>query len=107
MKLGTDEGKTLFTFVLRARPAVLEAGARAARLCTRILRTWLTSTPGAPLEPAMIWADRHNAGLLVACREQFSVGIHERTFKQVVGEAMFSNRRGVSTLGPGALRGEL
>jgi type I restriction enzyme, R subunit len=51
------------------------------------------------LELAVSWAYKHDAGLKLPYQDNLSALIHEPSFKQAAGEAVFSKARIVNTLG--------
>ncbi len=51
------------------------------------------------LELAVSWAFKHDAGLRLPYQDNLSALIHEPTFKQAAGEAVFSKARVINTLG--------
>jgi type I restriction enzyme R subunit len=57
------------------------------------------------LELAVSWAYKHDAGLRLPYQDNLSALIHEPSFKQTAGEAVFSKARVVNTLGNRAVHG--
>jgi len=95
---------SLFSFLDREWPAVFDAAARAEAAvhtdprsaCFYARRT---------LELAVAWAYKHDAALKLPYQNQISALIHEPSFKQAAGEAVFSKARVIVALGNRAVHG--
>jgi type I restriction enzyme R subunit len=93
-----------FAFLDREWPAVFDAARRAESAvhadprsaCFYARRT---------LELAVAWAYKHDAALKLPYQNQISALIHEPSFKQAAGEAVFSKARVIVTLGNRAVHG--
>ena len=93
-----------FAFLQGEWPTVFESAAKAE-----------TSAQGDPraacfyarrtLELAVNWAYKHDAALRLPYRDNLSALIHEPTFKQAAGDAVFSKARVINTLGNRAVHG--
>jgi type I restriction enzyme R subunit len=57
------------------------------------------------LELAVCWAYKHDASLKLPYQDNLSALIHEPSFKQTAGEAVFSKARVINTLGNRAVHG--
>src|SRR5919108_1263964 len=57
------------------------------------------------LELAVGWAYKHDAALKLPYQDNLSALIHEPSFKQTAGEAVFSKARVINTLGNRAVHG--
>ena len=87
-----------FAFLQREWPAVFDSAARAEvsvhgdprTACFYARRT---------LELAVAWAYKHDAALRLPYQDNLSALIHEPSFKQAAGEAVFSKARVINTLG--------
>ena len=87
-----------FAFLQREWPAVFDSAARAEfsvhgdprTACFYARRT---------LELAVSWAYKHDAALRLPYQDNLSALIHEPSFKQAAGEAVFSKARVINTLG--------
>src|SRR5258705_10267604 len=87
-----------FSFLEREWSAVFDAAARA--------ETGVHADPRAAcfyarraLELAVAWAYKHDAALKLPYQDNLSALIHDPSFKQVAGEAVFSKARVIVTLG--------
>ncbi|MEF8754556.1 MAG: DUF4145 domain-containing protein [Accumulibacter sp.] len=58
------------------------------------------------LELAVAWAYKHDAALKLPYQDNLSALIHEPSFKQAAGEAVFSKARVINTLGNRAVHGQ-
>ena len=87
-----------FAFLQREWPPVFDSAARAEvsvhgdprTACFYARRT---------LELAVSWAYKHDAALRLPYQDNLSALIHEPSFKQAAGEAVFSKARVINTLG--------
>ena len=81
-------------------------GGRAGRSarCTPT-RARPASTPGARWSWRWRWAYKHDAALKLPYQDNLSALIHEPSFKQAAGEAVFSKARVINTLGNRAVHG--
>jgi type I restriction enzyme R subunit len=93
-----------FNFLEREWPAVFEAAARAEMAVRADPRTACFYARRA-LELAVTWAYKYDAALKLPYQDNLSALIHEATFKQVAGEAVFSKARVINTLGNRAVHG--
>lgn len=87
-----------FSFLQHEWPAVFDGAARAEASVHTDPRTACFYTRRT-LELAVHWAYKHDAVLKLPYQENLSALIHEPTFKQVAGEAVFSKARVINTLG--------
>jgi type I restriction enzyme R subunit len=87
-----------FAFLQREWPAVFEAALRAETSVHADARTACFYARRA-LELAVNWAYKHDPALKLPYQDNLSALIHEPTFKQTVGEAVFSKTRVINTLG--------
>ena len=94
-----------FAFLQREWPAVFDSAARAEvsvhgdprTACFYARRT---------LELAVNWAYKHDAALRLPYQNNLSALIHEPSFKQAAGEAVFSKVRLINTLGNRAVHSD-
>lgn len=93
-----------FAFLRAEWIAVFEASARAEAAVHADPRTACFYARRA-LELAVSWAFKHDAALRLPYQDNLSALIHEPTFKQVAGEAVFSKARVINTLGNRAVHG--
>jgi type I restriction enzyme R subunit len=93
-----------FSFLRSDWSAVFEAAARAEAAVHADPRTACFYARRA-LELAVAWAFKHDAALRLPYQDNLSALIHEPTFKQVAGEAVFSKARVINTLGNRAVHG--
>lgn len=87
-----------FQFLEREWPPVFDAAARAeaaVRVDPRAACFYARRT----LELAVSWAYKHDAALHLPYQDNLSALIHDPSFKQVAGEAVFSKARVINTLG--------
>ncbi len=89
---------TLFAFLRGEWPAVFEAASRAASAVYPDARTACFYARRA-LELAVAWAYKHDPALRLPYQDNLSALIHEPSFKQAAGEAVFSKARVINTLG--------
>jgi type I restriction enzyme R subunit len=89
---------TNFAFLHREWPSVHEAAARAEAAVHRDPRTACFYARRA-LELVVQWAFKHDPALKVPYQDNLSALIHEPTFKQTAGDAVFSKARVIVTLG--------
>jgi type I restriction enzyme R subunit len=87
-----------FGFLQREWPAVSEAAARAEAAVHADPRT-ACFYARRTLELAVAWAYKHDAALRLPYQDNLSALIHEPSFKQAAGEAVFSKARVINTLG--------
>src|SRR5213083_1329410 len=93
-----------FSFLQREWPAVLEAAGKAEAAVHPDPRTACFYARRA-LELAVAWAYKHDAALKLPYQDNLSSLIHEPSFKQAAGEAVFSKARVINTLGNRAVHG--
>jgi type I restriction enzyme R subunit len=89
---------THFSFLEREWPGVFEAAGKAEAAVHPDPRTACFYARRA-LELAVAWAYKHDAGLRLPYQDNLSALIHEPSFKQTAGEAVFSKVRVINTLG--------
>jgi type I restriction enzyme R subunit len=94
-----------FTFLQREWVAVFEAASKAEGAVHSDPRTACFYARRA-LEQAVGWAYKHDAALRLPYQDNLSALIHEPTFKQTAGEAVFSKARVINTLGNRAVHGD-
>jgi type I restriction enzyme R subunit len=87
-----------FTFLQREWAAVFEAASKAEAAVHSDPRTACFYARRA-LELAVSWAFKHDPGLRLPYQDNLSALIHEPSFKQTAGEAVFSKARVINTLG--------
>src|SRR5262245_50979948 len=87
-----------FTFLQREWVAVFEAASKAEAAVHADPRAACFYARRA-LELAVSWAFKHDAGLRLPYEDNLSALIHEPSFKQTAGEAVFSKARVINTLG--------
>jgi type I restriction enzyme R subunit len=87
-----------FTFLRREWSAVFEAASKAEAVVHADPRTACFYARRA-LELAVSWAFKHDAGLKLPYQDNLSALIHDPSFKQTAGEAVFSKARVINTLG--------
>jgi type I restriction enzyme R subunit len=87
-----------FRFLQREWPAVAEAAIRAEVAVHSDPRSACFYARRA-LELSVVWAYKHDAALRLPYQDNLSALIHEPSFKQVVGEAVFNKARVIVTLG--------
>jgi type I restriction enzyme, R subunit len=87
-----------FTFLQHEWAAVFEAAEKAEGAVHADPRTACFYARRA-LELAVGWAYKHDAGLKLPYQDNLSALIHEPSFKQAAGEAVFSKARVINTLG--------
>ena len=93
-----------FAFLQREWTAVYDAAVRAEVAVHRDPRTACFYARRA-LELAVAWAYKHDPALRLPYDDRISALIHEPSFKQAAGEAVFSKARVVNTLGNRAVHG--
>ncbi|MGE0441239.1 MAG: DEAD/DEAH box helicase family protein [Polyangiaceae bacterium] len=93
-----------FAFLEREWSAVFDAAARAEAAVHSDPRTACFYARRA-LELAVAWAYKHDAALQLPYQDNLSALIHEPSFKQAAGEAVFSKARVINTLGNRAVHG--
>src|SRR5438046_5580855 len=87
-----------FSFLQREWPAVFEAAGKAEAAVRADPRTACFYARRA-LELAVAWAYKYDAALKLPYQDNLSALIHEPSFKQAAGEAVFSKARVINTLG--------
>src|SRR5262245_15918916 len=87
-----------FTFLQPEWEAVFEAASQAEAAVHADPRTACFYARRA-LELAVSWAYKHDAALKLPYQDNLSALIHEPSFKQTAGEAVFSKARVINTLG--------
>jgi type I restriction enzyme R subunit len=87
-----------FAFLRHEWPAVFEAASKAEGGAYADPRTACFYARRA-LELAVTWSYKHDATLRLPYQDNLSALIHEPTFKQTAGEAVFSKARVINTLG--------
>jgi type I restriction enzyme R subunit len=93
-----------FAFLRREWPDVYESAARGEVAVHRDPRTACFYARRA-LELAVSWAYKHDQALKLPYDDKISALIHEPSFKQTAGEAIFSKARIINTLGNRAVHG--
>lgn len=89
---------TQFTFLQHEWIAVFESASKAEAAVHADPRTACFYARRA-LELAVSWAYKHDAALRLPYQDNLSALIHEPSFKQTAGEAVFSKARVINTLG--------
>ena len=87
-----------FAFLEREWPGVFEAAGKAESAVHADPRTACFYARRA-LELAVAWAYKHDPALKLPYQDNLSALIHDPTFKQAAGEAVFSKARVINTLG--------
>lgn len=87
-----------FTFLRREWAAAFDAATRAEAAVHAAPRT-AGFYARRTLELAVSWAYKHDPALRLPYQDNLSALIHEPTFRQTVGEAVFSKARVINTLG--------
>ena len=87
-----------FAFLRREWTPVFEAASKAEATVRTDPRT-ACFYARRTLELAVIWAYKHDAALRLPYQDNLSALIHEPSFKQAAGEAVFSKTRVINTLG--------
>jgi type I restriction enzyme R subunit len=87
-----------FAFLQREWPSVLEAAGKAEAAVHADPRTACFYARRG-LELAVAWAYKHDPALKLPYQDKLSALIHDPTFKQAAGEAVFSKARVINTLG--------
>lgn len=87
-----------FTFLQHEWDAVFEAASKAEAAVHADPRTACFYARRA-LELAVSWAYKHDAALRLPYQDNLSALIHEPSFKQTAGEAVFNKARVINTLG--------
>ncbi len=93
-----------FAFLVAEWPAVHEAAAQAEASVHADPRAACFYARRA-LELAVSWAYKHDPALKLPYQDNLSALIHEPSFKQAAGEAVFSKARVINTLGNRAVHG--
>ena len=94
-----------FSFLQGEWPAVFDAAAKAETAVHADPRSACFYARRA-LELAVAWAYKHDAGLKLPYQDNLSALIHEPSFKQTAGEAVFGKARVINTLGNRAVHGQ-
>ena len=89
---------TQFAFLQREWPSVFDAAGRAETAVHADPRTACFYARRA-LELAVAWAYKYDPGLKLPYQDNLSALIHDPSFKQTAGEAVFSKARVIVTLG--------
>ena len=92
-----------FTFLQREWAAVFAAASKAEAGVHADPRTACFYARRA-LELAVSWAFKHDAGLRLPYQDNLSALIHEPSFKQAAGEAVFSKARVINMLSVVSMR---
>src|SRR5436190_18079002 len=87
-----------FSFLQREWPAVFEAAGKAEAAVHADPRTACFYARRS-LELAVAWTYKHDAALKLPYQDNLSALIHEPSFKQTAGDAVFSKARVIATLG--------
>jgi type I restriction enzyme, R subunit len=95
-----------FAFLQREWSAVFDAAARAEAAVHVDPRT-ACFYARRTLELAVSWSYKHDAALKLPYQDNLSALIHEPTFKQTAGEAVFNKARVINTLGNRAVHSHL
>ena len=93
-----------FAFLRQEWTEVADAAGRAERLVHADARASCFYARRA-LELAVQWAFKHDAALKLPYQDNISALIHEPSFKQTVGEAIFNKAGVINTLGNRAVHG--
>ena len=93
-----------FAFLQHEWAAVFDAAARAETAVHADPRTACFYARRA-LELAVSWAYKHDATLKLPYQDNLSALIHDPSFKEAAGEAVFSKARVINTLGNRAVHG--
>src|SRR5574339_996544 len=93
-----------FNFLQLEWAAVFEAASRAEAAVYADPRTACFYARRA-LELAVSWAFKHDASLRLPYQDNLSALIHDPSFKEAAGEAVFSKARVINTLGNRAVHG--
>jgi type I restriction enzyme R subunit len=93
-----------FAFLQGEWAAVFESAARAETAVHADPRTACFYARRA-LELAVSWAYKHDASLKLPYQDNLSALIHDPSFKEAAGEAVFSKARVINTLGNRAVHG--
>ena len=93
-----------FAFLQHEWAAVFDAAARAETAIHADPRTSCFYARRA-LELAVGWAYKHDASLKLPYQDNLSALIHDPSFKEAAGEAVFSKARVINTLGNRAVHG--
>src|SRR5207244_3815063 len=93
-----------FTFLHAEWPEVYEAATKAGAAVHPDPRTACFYARRA-LELAVAWVYKHDAALKLPYQDNLSALIHEPSFKQTAGEAVFGKARVINTLGNRAVHG--
>jgi type I restriction enzyme R subunit len=93
-----------FAFLKSEWPPLFEAAERAAASAYPDPRTACFYARRA-LELAVAWAYKYDSSLRLPYQDNLSALIHEPSFKQAAGEAVFSKARVINTLGNRAVHG--
>lgn len=96
---------TQFAYLQPEFPEVFESATRAEALANSDPRAACFYARRA-LELAVSWAYEHDAGLQLPYREDLSALIHEPTFRNTVGQAVFYKCRAIKDLGNHAVHSQ-
>jgi len=96
---------SVFAFLQAEWPAVHEAAGKAAAAVYPDPRTACFYARRA-LELVVAWVYKHDAALKLPYQDNLSALIHEPSFKQAAGEAVFSKARVINTLGNRAVHSQ-
>src|SRR5437879_1281012 len=93
-----------FIFLQGEWPAVFDAAAKAEAAVHADPRTACFYARRG-LELAVAWAYKHDSALKLPYQDNLSALIHDPSFKEAAGEAVFSKARVINTLGNRAVHG--
>src|SRR2546430_4528285 len=107
MLTSCTEGRDMsqFSFLQREWSAVFDAATRAEAAVHADPRTACFYARRA-LELAVAWAYKHDAALKLPYQDNLSALIHDPSFKEAAGQAVFSKARVINTLGNRAVHGD-
>ena len=91
-----------FDFLKAEWPDILESAAKAESLAIPDPRT-ACFYARRTLELAVSWAFKFDSGLKLPYQDNISALIHEPTFKQIAGDAVFNKAKVIVTLGNRAI----
>jgi len=94
-----------FAYLQREWPTVFDAAVRAEATVHADPRTACFYSRRA-LELAVAWAYKHDAALKLPYQDNLSALIHDPSFKEAAGEAVFGKARVINTLGNRAVHGQ-
>jgi type I restriction enzyme R subunit len=93
-----------FAFLQDQWPAIFDAAARSEAAVRADPRSACFYARRA-LELAVAWAYKYDAGLKLPYQDNIAALIHEPSFKQIAGEAVFGKARVINTIGNRAVHG--